>query len=202
MKRLSLLLAASALLVGCGTSRMPSDYNPGANAGAGTSGLDTRAPGFGGMAEMLRNHTFPPEAVLATVYFDFDRYTVDAGERAKLDAVVGRVKATKVIVAGYTDHFGTEEYNLGLSDKRAQNVRDYLVKSGANQANTEVLALGSQQADKSAAGRQSAAKDRKALVVDVNYSGPSSRAAAPASGAAPVRPAAGVAPSPAPVTAL
>ncbi len=182
---------------------MPSDFNPNGNAGSGNGGLDTRAPGFNAMAEMLRNGTFPPEAVIATVHFDFDRYTVDAGERAKLDAAIGRVKATKVIVAGYTDHFGTEEYNLGLSDKRAQNVRDYLVKSGVNQAATEVLALGSQQADKSAAGRQSAAKDRKALVVDANYSGPVSRGAAPAAGAAPApRPASGSAATPAPVTAL
>jgi hypothetical protein len=74
------------------------------------------------------------------------------------------------------------------------------VKSGANQGSTEVLALGSQQADKSAAGRQSAAKDRKAIVVDANYSGPiTSGASKPATGTAP---AAGAAPSPAPVTAL
>lgn len=196
MKRLSLLLVAAGLLVGCGPSRMPSDFNPNANANGNNTGLDTRPPGFNAMADAIRNGNIPPEAILTTIYFDFDRYTVDAKERAKLDAIAGRVKATKVIVAGYTDHFGTEEYNLGLSDKRAQNVRDYLVKSGANQSATEVLALGSQQADKSAAGRQSAAKDRKAIVVDANYSGPIS------SGAAPARPAAGAAPSPAPVTAL
>ncbi len=199
MKRLSLLLVAAGLLVGCGPSRMPSDFN--SNAGGGNStGLDTRPPGFSAMADAIRNNNIPPEAILTTIYFDFDRYTVDAKERAKLDGIAGRVKATKVIIAGYTDHFGTEEYNLGLSDKRAQSVRDYLVKSGANQSSTEVLALGSQQADKSAAGRQSAAKDRKAIVVDANYSGPiSSGAVKPATGTAP---ASGNAPSPAPVTAL
>lgn len=193
MKRLSLLLVASAFLVGCGTSRMPSGAGASSNADTGLNGgLITRPPGFGPMAEAIRGNNIPPEAILATVYFDFDRYTVDVKERAKLDGVAGRVKATKVIIAGYTDHFGTEEYNLGLSDKRAQNVRDYLVKSGANQTNTEVLALGSQQADKSAAGRQSAAKDRKALVVDANYSGPMS----PSRPAAPAAPA-GLAPTPA-----
>jgi peptidoglycan-associated lipoprotein len=200
MKRLSLLLVAAGLLVGCGPSRMPSDFNANAGNGSNNGGLDTRAPGFSAMADAIRNGNIPPEAILTTIYFDFDRYTVDAKERAKLDGIAGRVKATKVIVAGYTDHFGTEEYNLGLSDKRAQNVRDYLVKSGANQASTEVLALGSQQADKSAAGRQSASKDRKAIVVDANYSGPiSSGATKPATT---TTPAAGSAPSPAPVTAL
>jgi peptidoglycan-associated lipoprotein len=142
------------------------------------------------MALAIRNGTIPPEAILATVYFDFDRYNVSAAERGKLDAAAARIKGTKVIIAGYTDTFGTEEYNLGLSDRRAQSVRDYLVGLGANQANSEIMALGSQQADKSAAGRQSGAKDRKALVVDVNYGGAAaanrpSAAPAPAAGAAP-----------------
>jgi len=62
------------------------------------------------------------------------------------------------------------------------------------------MALGSQHADKNAAGRQSGAKDRKAVIVDVNYGGPVSAApAAPAARPA-AAPASGAAP--APVTAL
>ncbi len=197
MKRLSLLLAASALLVGCGPSRMPTDFNA-SGSGRTNGDLDTRPPGFSAMADAIRSGNIPAEAILTTIYFDFDRYTVDAKERTKLDAAAGRIKATKIIIAGYTDHFGTEEYNLGLSDRRAQNVRDYLVKSGANAGNTEVLALGSQQANKSAGGRESAAKDRKAIIVDANYAGPVTSGA----GAAPAARPAGAAPTPAPVTAL
>jgi peptidoglycan-associated lipoprotein len=193
MKRLTFLLALSALVVGC-TSRIPAGFQP-LSSGKGGNGfngetLDTRPKGYDDMALAIRNGTIPPEAILATVYFDFDRYNVSAAERGKLDASAARIKGTKVIIAGYTDTFGTEEYNLGLSDRRAQSVRDYLVGLGANQANSEIMALGSQQADKSAAGRQSGAKDRKALVVDVNYGGAAaanrpSAAPAPAAGAAP-----------------
>jgi peptidoglycan-associated lipoprotein len=193
MKRLTFLLALSALVVGC-TSRIPAGFQP-LSSGKGGNGfngetLDTRPTGYDAMALAIRNNTIPPEAILATVYFDFDRYNVSAAERGKLDAAAARIKGTKVIIAGYTDTFGTEEYNLGLSDRRAQSVRDYLVGLGANQANSEIMALGSQQADKSAAGRQSGAKDRKALVVDVNYGGAAaanrpSAAPAPAAGAAP-----------------
>ncbi len=205
MKRLTFLLALSALVVGC-TSRIPAGFQPlsngqggNGNGGGGTS-LDFRPEGYGDMASAIRNGNIPPEAILATVYFDFDRYNVSASERGKLDAIAARVKGTKVIIAGYTDVFGTEEYNLGLSDRRAQSVRDYLVGLGANQANSEIMALGSQQADKNAAGRQSGAKDRKAIVVDVNYAGPvTSGASRPAAAPAPA-PAAGTAP--APVSAL
>ena len=202
MKRLTFLLALSALVVGC-TSRIPAGFQP-LSSGKGGNGfggetLDTRPTGYDAMANAIRNGTIPPEAILATVYFDFDRYNVSAAERGKLDAAVARVKGTKVIIAGYTDTFGTEEYNLGLSDRRAQSVRDYLVGLGANQANSEIMALGSQQADKSAAGRQSGAKDRKAIVVDVNYAGPAS-ASRPVAAPAPAPAAAGSAP--APVSAL
>jgi peptidoglycan-associated lipoprotein len=202
MKRLTFLLALSALTVGC-TSRIPAGFTPLAsgNGTGGSTTLDFRPEGFGPMAEAIRNGNIPPEAILATVYFDFDRYNVSASERGKLDAIAARVKGTKVIIAGYTDTFGTEEYNLGLSDRRAQSVRDYLVGVGANQANSEIMALGSQQADKAAAGRQSGAKDRKAIVVDVNYVGPvTSGASRPAAAPAPAPAAAGSAP--APVSAL
>ncbi|MEY4307074.1 MAG: peptidoglycan-associated outer rane lipoprotein [Verrucomicrobiota bacterium] len=197
MKRFTFLLAVAALSVGC-TSRIPEGFSPlsSGNSAGGPDSLDTRSVNArrDALANAIRSGNIPPEAILTTVYFEFDKYTVSASERAKVDAVAGRVKATEVIIAGYTDHFGTEEYNLGLSDRRAQSVRDYLVKLGANQGKAEVMALGSQHADKNAAGRQSGAKDRKAIIVDVNYSGPvSSGAARPAAPAA-----AGAAPAPVP----
>ena len=204
MKRFTFLLAVAALSVGC-TSRIPSGFNPLDRASGGPTvidnGMDPRSHNErrNTLAAQILAGNIPPEAILTTVYFDFDKYTVSASERAKIDAVAGRVMATDVIIAGYTDHFGTEEYNLGLSDRRAQSVREYLVKSGANQAKSEIMALGSQHADKNAAGRQSGAKDRKAVIVDVNYSGPVS--AAPAARVSAPAPSAGTAPAPVP-TAL
>lgn len=205
MKRFAFLLAFAALSVGC-TSRIPEGFNPlerstGGSGNGGADVIDTRSVNArrDALAAAILAGNPPPESILATVYFDFDKYTVSAAERAKLDAIAGRVKATEVIIAGYTDHFGTEEYNLGLSDRRAQAVREYLVKLGANQAKSEIMALGSQHADKNAAGRQSGAKDRKAIIVDVNYSGSVSAApAAPAAKSAtrPAAPAAGAAPAP------
>lgn len=170
MKPLIFSVLASIFLVGCGPSKMPSDWS-GSNS-ASNAGMEMRGSGFGSMAEAIRSGNIPPEAILTTVYFGFDKYTVDSGERAKLDAISGQAKNTKLIIAGYTDQFGTEEYNLGLSDRRAQSVREYLVKLGSTQTNIEVLALGEQEADKAATGRDSGSRDRKAVVVDANYSGP------------------------------
>ncbi len=206
MKRFTFLLAVAALSVGC-TSRIPAGFNPLASGNTGAGGADTLDIRSANqrrdiLAAAILAGNIPPEAILTTVYFEFDKYTVSSSERAKIDAIAGRAKSTDIIIAGYTDHFGTEEYNLGLSDRRAQSVRDYLVKSGSNQSKSEIMALGSQHADKNAAGRQSGAKDRKAVIVDVNYSGPVS-AAKPAAAKPAARPAsAPAATAPAPVTAL
>jgi len=192
MKRFALLLLPAAFLVGCGPSKMPSDFS-GSLSG---SGMESRGSGFSSMAEAIRSGNIPPEAILTTVYFDFDKYTVDAKERGKLDGIAGRAKNTKLIIAGYTDQSGTEEYNLGLSDRRAQSVREYLVRLGSTQTNIEVLALGEQNANQSASTREAMAADRKAIVVDANYAGPVARPASrPA--AAPVKSSGALAPVPA-----
>ena len=38
----------------------------------------------------------------------------------------------KVVINAYTDEVGTDEYNLGLSQRRADAVKDYLVKQGVD----------------------------------------------------------------------
>jgi OOP family OmpA-OmpF porin len=38
----------------------------------------------------------------------------------------------RVEVQGFTDSIGTEEYNQGLSERRANAVKDYLVERGVN----------------------------------------------------------------------
>ncbi|MFN7340678.1 MAG: OmpA family protein [Opitutia bacterium] len=189
MSRLLPLLAAAFALTACGPAQNPSDFDSGLNSGD----MFKRPGGIDAMADAIRSGNIPPEAILATVYFGFDRYAVESGERAKLDAIAGRVGATTVLLAGYTDHVGTEEYNLGLSDRRAQSVADYLVRLGGSRTKMEVIALGEQQAAQGA-GSAAAAQDRKVHIVDANYkAGPGARStetarpinAAPASGPAP-----------------
>ncbi|WOJ98025.1 OmpA family protein [Congregibacter brevis] len=65
--------------------------------------------------------------------FDFDSATLDAQSRAALDSAVAVIKShssVKMDVVGYTDTSGPEEYNQGLSERRAQAAVDYLVSQG------------------------------------------------------------------------
>lgn len=49
---------------------------------------------------------------------------------AKLTDVLNKYPDTYVRVEGHTDNTGTTDYNLGLSEKRAKEVSDYLVLKG------------------------------------------------------------------------
>jgi len=47
-----------------------------------------------------------------------------------------------VLVIGHTDTSGTEEYNIALSERRAQQVADYLARLGTDPAKLQVVPKG------------------------------------------------------------
>jgi len=72
-----------------------------------------------------------------SVRFDFDKSVLRPENRELLSRIAGvlmTLKGYQVYVYGYTDDIGTEQYNQGLSERRADSVRDYLVKCGLDPA--------------------------------------------------------------------
>jgi len=69
----------------------------------------------------------------ATKLFEFDKADVIMPS-PKLDEIASALQAdtsiTNVDITGYTDRLGSEKYNLKLSERRANAVRDYLVSKG------------------------------------------------------------------------
>ncbi|MBK7955458.1 MAG: OmpA family protein [Candidatus Accumulibacter sp.] len=73
--------------------------------------------------------------VAADALFDFDKYTLRPEGKKKLDEVAAKAAAIKlevIIAVGHTDRFGSDAYNLKLSDRRAAAVKTYLVSKGVN----------------------------------------------------------------------
>lgn len=65
--------------------------------------------------------------------FDFDKATIRPENRELLSRIAGVLLASKgyrLFVYGHTDDIGTQEYNQGLSERRATAVAEYLIKSG------------------------------------------------------------------------
>lgn len=84
-----------------------------------------------GGTEVTVTHTMAP-AGYGPIYFPFDSAELDGTARAELDRVHGRVGGTAeyVILEGHASSEGTDAYNLGLSQRRAESVKGYLVSKG------------------------------------------------------------------------
>lgn len=63
--------------------------------------------------------------------FDFDEFELSDTGLEAIDMFVNSLpKDTKLTIIGYTDPIGPEDYNLNLSQKRANSVFDYLKTKG------------------------------------------------------------------------
>jgi outer membrane protein OmpA-like peptidoglycan-associated protein len=72
-----------------------------------------------------------------SIRFDFDKAIVKPEYRDILNRIAGilmTLKGYSIAVYGYTDDVGTQEYNLQLSQRRAEAVRDFLVQTGISAA--------------------------------------------------------------------
>jgi outer membrane protein OmpA-like peptidoglycan-associated protein len=67
----------------------------------------------------------------ADVLFDFDKHQLRPTAKESLDRAAEVIKAKSkgpIRITGYTDAKGNDNYNKKLSERRANAVRDYLVK--------------------------------------------------------------------------
>ena len=75
----------------------------------------------------------PAAAPLKDVFFDFDKFQIRDDQKVALDTNVAWLKANpraKLAIEGHCDERGTPEYNLGLGERRAKAVKEYLVTAG------------------------------------------------------------------------
>ena len=77
------------------------------------------------------------EIEISTIYFDFDKATLRPEGKAELDKLADELNASKeydLVIGGHTCNIGTDNYNMELSEKRAQAVVKYLLSKGVNNA--------------------------------------------------------------------
>ena len=71
--------------------------------------------------------------VVENIFYDFDKAVLRDESKLALDSMVMLLKDHPNIViemAAHTDRIGSDKYNNGLSQRRAQSVVDYLVENG------------------------------------------------------------------------
>ena len=123
------------------TSKMPGD-SAGPNKG--------RAPGFSDLEQLLAQKgplgsgtklRMPDDQL-----FEYDSAALQSsaiGQLQKLGTLIKRNPRANFTVEGYTDSFGTPEYNLDLSQRRADSVKQFLVEvMGISPAQIETRGYG------------------------------------------------------------
>lgn len=71
--------------------------------------------------------------VLNNIFYDFDRATLrpeSVEELNRLVKLMRDIPSLKIEISSHTDNVGSDDYNLKLSNERAQSVVSFLIKSG------------------------------------------------------------------------
>jgi outer membrane protein OmpA-like peptidoglycan-associated protein len=96
------------------------------------------------------------------VQFAFDKADLTDGAQTALLAILKELKsnpALTVELEGYTDQTGTRDYNIGLSQRRVEAVRRYMIEQGAEMPRVSSVGLGPANAGVSKG--EDAAKQRR-----------------------------------------
>lgn len=168
------LIAATVALAGC--SKKPKRPDPSVTAMGPENSLAGNTLGEFGQGGVTGLETRDPNAIdgqdrialqAQTVYFDFDQSGIKASERSKLDAAKAYLDsnpAARLLLEGHCDWKGTAEYNLGLGDRRANAVKQYLTTIGVAADKLEVLSKGDLDAVENS-DEATAANDRRVDLV-------------------------------------
>jgi len=186
------LLAASALLAACGTTRLPDDRKNSAAVGTATpvpvvastgstaaqsggtpqSGVATvnlaggAAAGGATAAGAAALLALPSQRV---VFFDFDSYAIKDDFKPLLDGFSRALAANrgqKLMIEGHTDERGGREYNLALGQKRAAAVVSSLTLLGVNESQVEAVSFGEERPSAQGADETAWSKNRRAELKD------------------------------------
>ncbi len=125
----------------CGSSRMASVVNSASRMS------DLRADVFLGPGGLPQVAAAPcsTRIVLRGINFAFDSSEVSDDDALILDTAIHQLSAcadATFSIEGHTDSIGPPEYNQGLSDRRAETVRRYLIRGGIDAARLSARGIG------------------------------------------------------------
>jgi peptidoglycan-associated lipoprotein len=85
---------------------------------------------------------------IQVVFFDYDKADIRPDQVSRLQTDAAWLKShptVKFTVEGYADERGSEEYNLGLGDRRANTVKDFLIKEGVAPSTITTISYGEER---------------------------------------------------------
>ena len=162
------LLVASGLALSACAKKAPEMLppEPGGVTPSQTTGGDSTAPVPGSQADFVAQMMGQD-----TIYFDTDRFIIDATDQAALAAQaawLGRYPAKRITIEGHADERGTREYNLALGERRANAAKNYLVSLGIDAARITTVSHGKEKPVALGSDEASWAQNRRAVTVTID----------------------------------
>lgn len=165
------LAVAMSVLVFAGCSSTGTKEDTGGGAAVedrGTSGAYTSGASQGGA--WTGNPLENPNSLLytKTIYFDFDESTIRSEFvdvlRAHATYLNGN-RAAAVTIEGHADERGSREYNIGLGERRANAIRNFLEAEGVAGAQINTISYGEERPASLGHDDASWAENRRGVLV-------------------------------------
>lgn len=105
------------------------------------------------------------------VSFDFDRYAIKSNSNHVFDnsiTVLQQNPEITVELQGHTDSTGTNEYNQGLSERRATTVKQHLINNGINESRLSTKGFGEESPAVSNSTKEGRAHNRRVIYKSTN----------------------------------
>ena len=103
-----------------------------------------------------------------TIYFGYDSNALAPSEAAKLDKVaayINRYDNLYLIIEGHCDQRGTEEYNRSLGDRRANMIREYLIRANVDGAKLRTISYGKDKPAVEGNSEEAWGKNRRGMLL-------------------------------------
>jgi peptidoglycan-associated lipoprotein len=88
------------------------------------------------------------KANVQDIFFDYDMYDIRADSQATLSKDASYLAShpdVKVVIGGYCDERGSNEYNLALGQNRADAARNALITAGVAASRIRVISYGKEK---------------------------------------------------------
>ena len=103
-------------------------------------------PGVRSVSAETNNQQFAKKVSNIVIYFDFDKYNIRPDQWPKVEKLAKILKSNHsnytIRIEGNCDEWGTEEYNYALGLKRANTVKNALIKLGVDPKKLTVISYG------------------------------------------------------------
>jgi peptidoglycan-associated lipoprotein len=105
---------------------------------------------------------------VSDIRFDYDSSSIrsDARETLQINAnYFMRNRISSIVIEGHCDERGTNEYNMALGERRAEETKKYLVNLGVKESLMKTVSFGEEQPLDPASNEEAWAKNRRAHFV-------------------------------------